>query len=92
MSENEIKPVFTGDFTTVNDSLTSHMISRSTGLKQPDYATIEDRTLTDEVYADYLSQDTYFSYQDETTDPWYVKNTGIPSSWTRLPTTPKRLK
>ena len=92
VSENEIKPVFTGDFTTVNDSLKEHMISRSTGLKQPDYATIEDRTLTDEVYADYLSQDTYFSYQDEETDPWYVKNTGIPSSWTQATDNTKALE
>ena len=83
VSGNEIEPVFTGDFTTVNDSLLGGMISRATGLKQPEPASVEDRTLDSATYDDYMSQDTYYSWQDEETDPWYVKNTGIPSSWTQ---------
>lgn len=83
VSGKEIKPVFTGDFTTVNESLKAGMISRATGMKQPAAPTKEQRTLDAETYADYLSQDTYYSWQDEDTDPWYVKNDGLPADWTQ---------
>ncbi|MCI9031021.1 MAG: hypothetical protein HFK09_00655 [Clostridia bacterium] len=69
------------DFRSVNASLTKGMISRSDegGLKQPEPASKEDRTLSDEVLADWNSQSQYFSYQDKETDPWYVK--AAPTSW-----------
>ena len=98
VSGNEIKPVFTGDFATVNDSLEGGMLTRANGgmfvsgaadgtPKQPAPASKDDRTLDDATYADYLSQDTYYSWQDEATDPWYVKNDGIPSDWTQATST-----
>ena len=75
----EIKPVYTGSFSSVNDSLLNGMISRADGLKQPEPATIADRTLDDATLADYESQAEYYSYQDEETDPWYVAS--LPDSW-----------
>ncbi|MCM1440941.1 MAG: glycoside hydrolase family 3 C-terminal domain-containing protein, partial [Roseburia sp.] len=75
----EIKPVFTGDFSSVNDSLLNGMISRADGLKQPAPASLADRTLDDATLADYESQAEYYSYQDEETDPWYVST--LPSTW-----------
>lgn len=75
----EIKPVFTGSFSSVNDSLLNNMISRADGLKQPAPATLADRTLDDATLADYESQAEYYSYQDKETDPWYVST--LPSSW-----------
>jgi len=75
----EIKPVYTGSFTSVNDSLLNNMISRATGLKQPAAASLADRTLDDATLADYMSQSEYYSYMDKETDPWYVSK--LPSSW-----------
>jgi beta-glucosidase len=77
----EIKPIFSMDdeFTTVNDSLLSGLISRADGLKQPDPASKADRTLTDEELNFFLAQSNYYSYQDEETDPWYVST--LPASW-----------
>jgi beta-glucosidase len=80
---SEITPVFTGDYTTVNDSLLSGMISRADGLTQPAAATVEDRTLTDEEYERLSDQITYRSYQDDIDDPWYVADDGLPNSWTQ---------
>ncbi|MBP5254634.1 MAG: glycoside hydrolase family 3 protein [Lachnospiraceae bacterium] len=75
----EIKPVYTGSFSSVNDTLLANMISRADGLKQPAAMTLADRTLDDETYADYLTQAEYYSYMDKETDPWYV--TKLPASW-----------
>lgn len=75
----EIKPVFTGSFASVNDSLLNNMISRADGLKQPAPASLADRTLDDATLADYESQAEYYSYQDKETDPWYVDK--LPSGW-----------
>ena len=83
VSGKEIKPVFTGDFATVNESLQEGMISRATGMRQPDPASIADRTLDKATYDDYMSQDTYYNWQDETTDPWYVTTAGLPADWTQ---------
>lgn len=77
----EIKPIFTGDFASVNDSLLNNMISRATGLRQPDPVSLADRTLDAATLADYESQAEYYSYMDEETDPWYVEV--LPSSWTQ---------
>ena len=76
-----IEPVFVGDFSSVNESLLNGMISRATGLVQPEPASKEDRTLDAATLADYESQAQYFSYMDEETDPWYVAE--LPSSWTQ---------
>ena len=80
-SGNKIEPVFTGDFTTVNDSLRANMISRATGLTQPKPVSAEDRILTDDQIAMYDSQDTYEVYRDKETDPWYVS--AVPEGWTQ---------
>ena len=77
----EIVPVFTGDYTTVNESLLNGMISRATGLVQPEPVSKEERTLDQATYDDYLSQATYYPYQDEETDPWYVAE--VPDGWTQ---------
>ena len=75
----KIEPVYTGSFDSTNESLKNNMISRATGMKQPEAATKSDRTLDDKTLADYESQATYYSYQDKETDPWYVKK--LPSTW-----------
>ena len=76
-----IEPLFVDQFTTVNDSLLSHMISRATGLEQPAVATVADRTLTDEQFQRLENELTYRSYDDKETDPWYVKE--VPDTWTQ---------
>ena len=79
----EIKPVFTDDYTTVNESLLNGMISRADegGLQQPKPSSKEDRTLDQATYDDYLSQAQYFPYQDTADDPWYVAE--VPTGWTQ---------
>ncbi len=67
----EIKPVFVDDYTTVNDSLENNEVSRD-NLQQPTPSTKEDRTITEDVKDRLDSQETYASYQDDPTDPWYV--------------------
>ena len=71
------------DFTTVNESLLSHMISRATGLKQPESASVEDRTIDAEYLALIDAQYTYRSYMDQGYEPWYVNEDGIPATWTQ---------
>ena len=81
----EIKPVYTGSFDSTNRSLLDNMISRADGLKQPAPASREDRTLSAATLADYESQATYFGYQDKPSDPWYVKDGGLPKGWDQAP-------
>jgi hypothetical protein len=80
---NEITALFVDDWTTVNDSLLDHMISRATGLKQPEVSSVEDRTID----ADYLelmdNQYTYRSYMDQGYEDWFVEEDGIPATWTQ---------
>ena len=77
----EVKPVFTGEFSTVNDSLEEHMISRADGLELPEPVSKADRTITGE-YHDYLNgQISYDNYQDEESDPWYVES--VPETWSQ---------
>lgn len=80
-SGKEIKPIFTGEYSSTNESLLNNQISRATGLKQPDPVSLEDRTLDDETLAEYDDQDIYYHSEDKTTDPWYVQN--VPSNWTQ---------
>ncbi|MBR1814492.1 MAG: glycoside hydrolase family 3 C-terminal domain-containing protein [Lachnospiraceae bacterium] len=75
----EIVPVFTGSFASVNDALLKNSISRATGMVQPAASTKEDRTLDAETYAAYEAQAEYYSYMDKETDPWYVEK--LPASW-----------
>lgn len=77
----EIKPLFTGDYSSTNESLMNNKISRATGLKQPEPSSREDRTLTSEEIDYFDSQDTYFPYQDKQSDPWYVGE--VPENWTQ---------
>ena len=78
-----IEALFVDDFTTVNESLLSHMISRATGLKQPESASVEDRTIDAEYLALIDAQYTYRSYMDQGYEPWYVNEDGIPATWTQ---------
>ncbi len=81
VSGNAIKPVYTDDYTSVNDSLLGGMISRATGMVQPKPSSVENRTISNETLAEYESQYSYYSYQDKETDPWYVK--AVPTGWTQ---------
>jgi len=82
----EIKNLFSGEngleeYITVNDSLLSNSVSR-TNLQQPATASKTDRVISDEYYSQITRNAmTYFSYQDQPTDPWYVS--GTPAGWTQ---------
>lgn len=78
-----IESLFVDDLTSVNDSLLSGMISRATGLKQPEPASVEDRTIDADYLALIDAQYTYRSYMDQGYEPWYVNEDGIPSTWTQ---------
>ena len=80
---NEITALFVDDFTTVNDSLLSNMISRATGLEQPKPASVEDRTIDADYKALIDAQYTYRSYMDQGYEDWFVEEDGIPSTWTQ---------
>jgi len=77
----DITALFVEDFTSVNDSLLSGMISRANGLTQPAVSSVADRTID----ADYLelieNQYTYRSYMDQGYEDWYVEESGIPATW-----------
>lgn len=81
---NQVEPVFVDKYTTVNDSLLNHLISRSTGLEQPTVASVADRTLSAEKLQELDDGISYRSYQDQETDPWYVSS--VPDSWTQAAT------
>ena len=85
-SGNEITPLFVGDYTSVNDSLLNNMISRATGLVQPEPASVEDRTIDADYLALMDNQYTYHSYMDQGYEDWYVYEDGIPSGWTQAAT------
>ena len=80
---NKVEPIFVDKYTSVNDNLIENKISRANGLKQPEIATAEDRELTAEEYQRLKDQYSYRSYQDKPTDPWYVKEGGMPDNWTQ---------
>ena len=80
---NEITPLFVDEWTTVNDSLLNHMISRATGLVQPAVSSVEDRTI-DADYKELIDdQYTYRSYMDQGYEDWFVEEDGIPATWTQ---------
>ena len=76
----EIKPVFVDNYTSVNDTLLDNQITR-TELGQPAPASLEDRTISEDIKAMLDSQETYASYMDDGTEPWYV-GSEIPG-WTQ---------
>lgn len=77
----EIKPIFTDEFDSTNETLLANSISRGDdgGLTQPAYSTVADRTLDDETLAEYDDQDVYNHYETTSSDPWYVSS--VPSTW-----------
>lgn len=77
----EITPIFSqdDDYNSTSESLLSHSISRATGLKQPEPASVADRTLTANQIARLDDQDVYNHYELSEADPWYVNS--VPSSW-----------
>lgn len=77
----EIKPIFTGEFASTNDSLKKNQISRANGLSQPKAATVAERTLDDKTLAEYDDQDIYNHYEVKNTDPYY--RASVPSTWTQ---------
>ena len=83
---NEIESLFVDDFTSVNDSLLSGMISRATGLTQPAPASKTDREISDDTLATLDGQYSYRSYMDQGYEEWFVNEDGIPSTWTQAAT------
>ncbi|MBR1813025.1 MAG: glycoside hydrolase family 3 protein [Lachnospiraceae bacterium] len=81
VSGNEIKPVFTDEYTTVRDSLLDNMISRATGMVQPKAQSVEDRTLTLDEYFILEASEYYYPYMDEEGQAYYVEE--VPESWTQ---------
>nr|MBR4280510.1 glycoside hydrolase family 3 protein [Clostridia bacterium] len=77
----EIKPVFVDDFETTRESLLNNMISRANGLEQPKAQTAEERVLEDWEAAMLDGQETYYPYNDEEGQPWYVSE--VPANWTQ---------
>ena len=75
----EIKPLFTGEFTSTNESLLNNSLSRAKGLAQPKPASVAERTLKAATLAEYDDQDIFNHYETKTTDPWY--QTSVPTSW-----------
>ncbi|MBO5481154.1 MAG: glycoside hydrolase family 3 C-terminal domain-containing protein [Clostridia bacterium] len=86
ISGKEVTPVFTDEYTTVNDSLLDGMISRATGMVQPAAPTLEDRTLTEDEWAVLESSDYYYPYMDSDDQAYFVSNNGLPTSWTQSAT------
>ncbi len=78
-SGNKIEPLFVDQFASVNASLLSNLVSRENGLDQPKAASKADRTLTPTEANEFYNQQTYYPYQDKSTDPWYVS--AVPSTW-----------
>ena len=78
------------EYNTVNGSLAGNLLSRTeiTGEKSlPKASTKEDRTISQAQFQ-WFEERAYgvnegLSYKDKATDPWYVKNDGIPTSWTQ---------
>ena len=68
-------------YKTTNDALEANEISREGGLELPTTSTKEDRTISAEKKEFYDSEISYFAYQDQETDPWYVSAT--PDTWTQ---------
>lgn len=81
MTGVEITPKFVDDFDTTREDLLENMISRATGLEQPKAQTAEERVMED-WEADLLdAQITYYPYNDEEGQPWYVSE--VPANWTQ---------
>ena len=77
----EIVPVFVDDFDTTREDLLDNMITRADGLEQPAAQTAEERVMED-WEADVLdSEETYYPYNDEEGQPWYVEE--VPAGWTQ---------
>lgn len=84
---NEIKPLFGGEisgleqYKSTNDALENNLMTR-TDMQLPATSTIADRTYTAAELAPIDARiDSYYSYQDKATDPWYVSE--VPSSWSQ---------
>ncbi len=81
VSGKEIANVFEDDFITVRDDLLDNMISRANGLEQPKAQTAEERVLESWEAAVLDGENTYYPYNDEEGQPWYVAQ--VPEGWTQ---------
>lgn len=77
----EIKPVFTEKYTTVTDGYKAAVLSRESGMKQPEVNSVEERTWSKVDIEWLLSQENYQAYEDQVDDPWYVDE--VPANWTQ---------
>ncbi len=82
----EISSLFTGadgleEYKSTNDTLEANMMTRANGLQLPKAASKADRTWTQAEVDELESQMTYYSYMDESADPWYVSS--VPAGWTQ---------
>ncbi|MCH5161863.1 MAG: glycoside hydrolase family 3 C-terminal domain-containing protein [Clostridiales bacterium] len=68
------------EYNTTNESLINHLISRADGLKQPEPATKEDRTVN-QAWVDMMTAyDTYSPVTDDADNPLWNINS-VPSGW-----------
>lgn len=87
VSGNEITNVFSGGngldrYKSTNDSLLENIVTRAGGLRLPDTATKEDRTISGDKLSLYDSErGAYNPYQDDAEDVWYVNE--VPEGWTQ---------
>ena len=77
----EIVPVFVDDFDTTREDLLDNMITRGEGLTQPKAQTKEERVMADWEAAVLDAEETYYPYNDEEGQPWYVSE--VPEGWTQ---------
>ncbi len=77
----EIKPLFVDDFDTTREDLLENMISRATGLEQPKAQTAAELVMEDWEAAVLDAQETYYPYNDEEGQLWYVSK--VPANWTQ---------
>ena len=70
-------------FNTTSTSLVDHLLTREGGLdgRTPEVATSLDRTITQAEVDSWSTFKDTPAYEDDVTDPWYVKQ--VPSSWTQ---------
>lgn len=77
----QVKPLFVDDFETTREDLLENMISRADGLDQPAPQTAQERILEDWEASLLDAQETYYPYNDEEGQPWYVSE--VPENWTQ---------
>lgn len=74
------------DYNSTNDTLINNLMSRADGLEIAAAASKEDRTVSGEFLAKVESFRATYAKDDKEEDYWYVKNDGLPSTWSQSTT------